>query len=452
MTRRRIVRWLAGVIVGTAFLLVFALQSPLPRTFATPPHATPVRASQERDKRALGQLFRQLEQRRERNKAIQKGLVYMLSKIGPTVNCRELLSIDQTDLADAVINLMFSSTHRPQVARTLAEYRKRCDTDRMRNFLWAKALGHSQRGQLEAAVDTLQYRQKILGAPRQPLQGKCQQACTKYVESQTDSAKFVFKTHDALPLLKRFGPHGAWDFSWALNDTFVRIEEFEDFAIQHFDLAMWGLTASNCGLPLFDLETRFLAVLRERIRPYPDPGELAARPGGDNLLYRTLYFITHLVYYVTNWAATKPRIEMQMEKQFLRRTLEFCTRVPYSNWDACNELDITGEVIDSLMLMGETDNHLAVNNKRREIIRRQSKDGSWVGDDPDDVEHFHSTYNSMNGLVYHDEKWLQSGLGNSTVPSEDYRLDPQDLDAAFRNLRLIPVNTAGKTDNGQQWE
>ena len=113
---------------------------------------------------------------------------------------------------------------------------------------------------------------------------------------------------------------------------------------------------------------------------------------------------------------------------------------------------IAGEVIDSLMLMGETDNHLVVNNKLREIVRRRSKDGSWVGDDPDDVEHFHSTYNSMNGLVYHDEKWLQSGLGNSTVPSEDYRLDPQDLDAAFRNLRLIPVNTAGKTANGQQWE
>jgi hypothetical protein len=395
------------------------------------------------DPREMQHRMRMYREMRERDQAVQKGLVYMLSKIGPAVSCRK--PFDQTDLADTVSNLMFSSTHRPQVGLALADYRKRCDTHKMRTYLRDKALGHIQRGQLRSAVVVLQYRQKILGAPRQPLQHQCQQACTKYVESRhrtsTSAAKFAFKALGALPLLKRFGAHGDWDFSWTLSDSTDRIEEFEDFFIRTFDIVMWGLAPSSCGLPLFDLEARFLKVLRDHIRPYPHPRELVASPSGEDFLYRTLYFITHLVYYVTNWAATKVRIEMEMEKQFLSQALEFCTRTENARYGACDELDITGEVIDSLMLIGEADDHPVVNNKRREIIRRQSEDGSWISGEDDDDECLHSTYNSINGLVHHDREWLQSGLVTSTVPPEAYRLDPHDLDAAFRKSQLIPAGT-----------
>lgn len=213
------------------------------------------------------------------------------------------------------------------------------------------------------------------------------------------------------------------------------IEHLEDFLIREVVQVSvrgldWDVCLQGCEMPALSnwvIQEEFERSLGA-LRPYPAPAETLPPPISTatskqptrqldllcDLLYRTIYFVTHLIY-ANSGFALRPLLApwYKPERAFLRAVLIFQQNQTYAYWNygKLKETDLTGEVIDCLLILGARDDDPLIRKAREILMERQHASGGWGSS--------HAFYNALNlnGLALHD--WLNdSHAALHSVPAD----------------------------------
>ena len=205
---------------------------------------------------------------------------------------------------------------------SLNRFERRCGEELQRHAERSLAAASSFH-ELAKASQEIFYLHSFLGYRRDPLQAKLMDACRRIassldVDGDEDVERVLSKVYGT-SLFLDYG-HGL-HFSWSHENASKAIMEFEDLVIHLFDKSVTGLNITEClgsrGWKLPNVYEDFMSVLRTKIRPYPDPQEMDTK-----VLYRTMYFVTHLVYFFSGFGLETlegtARLELEPERRFLK--------------------------------------------------------------------------------------------------------------------------------------
>ncbi|CAE7826244.1 unnamed protein product [Symbiodinium necroappetens] len=294
---------------------------------------------------------------------------------------------------------------------------------------------------LGKASQKIFYLHSFLGYPRDPMQGKLMEACRRIAASLEDGedgdVEDVLSTVYKTSLFHNYG-HGSY-FSWSNENASNAIEEFEDLVIGFFDKSVTGLNLTEClgslGWKLPNIYEDFMEILRTKIRPYPAPEEMDTK-----VLYHTMYFVTHLVYFFTGFGLETlkgvARLEMQPELRFLEAALPLLSTGAHAPQHKLEETDILGEVIYCHILLGADDSDPRIRQKRLAIVAKQRQDGLFGSspdddDDDDDDGLDHATYNALTALIPH--SWFPKPASTKKLSM----MTPAALDELLRQAGIL---------------
>lgn len=353
------------------------------------------------------------------------------------------------DVFDGFTNFMIFPKLGQKLRRSLDRFERRCGETLQRHAEDVLAAADSFQD-LGKASQKIFYLHSFLGYPRDPMQGKLMEACRRIAASLEDGedgdVEDVLSTVYKTSLFHNYG-HGSY-FSWSNENASNAIEEFEDLVIGFFDKSVTGLNLTEClgslGWKLPNIYEDFMEILRTKIRPYPAPEEMDTK-----VLYHTMYFVTHLVYFFTGFGLETlkgvARLEMQPELRFLEAALPLLSTGAHAPQHKLEETDILGEVIYCHILLGADDSDPRIRQKRLAIVAKQRQDGLFGSspddddDDDDDDGLDHATYNALTALIPH--SWFPKPASTKKLSM----MTPAALDELLRQagiLRPRRVNVA----------
>jgi len=311
------------------------------------------------------------------------------------------------DVFDGFTNFMIFPKLGQKLHPSLDRFERRCGEQLQRHAEDVLAAADSFQD-LAKASQKIFYLHSFLGYPRDPMQTKLMEACHRIAASldedgEDGDVEGVLSTVYKTSLFHNYG-HGSY-FSWSNENASKAIEEFEDLVIGFFDKSVTGLNLTEClgshGWKVPNIYEDFMALLRTKIRPYPDPEEMDTK-----VLYHTMYFVTHLVYFFTGFGLETlkgvARMEMAPELRFLQAALPLLSTGAHAPQHKLEETDILGEVIYCHILLGADDSDPRIRQKRLAIVAKQRQDGlfgSSPDDDDDDDGLDHATYNALTALI-----------------------------------------------------
>ncbi|CAE7850917.1 unnamed protein product [Symbiodinium microadriaticum] len=353
------------------------------------------------------------------------------------------------DVFDGFTNFMIFPKLGRKLRPSLDRFERRCGETLQRHAEDVLAAADSFQD-LGKASQKIFYLHSFLGYPRDPMQGKLMEACRRIAASLEDGedgdVEDVLSTVYKTSLFHNYG-HGSY-FSWSNENASNAIEEFEDLVIGFFDKSVTGLNLTEClgslGWKLPNIYEDFMEILRTKIRPYPAPEEMDTK-----VLYHTMYFVTHLVYFFTGFGLETlkgvARLEMQPELRFLEAALPLLSTGAHAPQHKLEETDILGEVIYCHILLGADDSDPRIRQKRLAIVAKQRQDGLFGSspddddDDDDDDGLDHATYNALTALIPH--SWFPKPASTKKLSM----MTPAALDELLRQagiLRPRRVNVA----------
>ena len=156
-------------------------------------------------------------------------------------------------------------------------------------------------------------------------------------------------------------------------------------------------TAERYGLRL---DANFGEVFKwlPSMRPYPE-----ARGRRSRDFYDAVYAVTHVVYTLNDYDRLRlPAELLPDEMEFLRA----CVAEALS----ANDVEMLGELVDSLVSLGMTDEDALIREAIERLLEEQHEDGSWTNTEACDAIYgsYHSTWTACGGLL--DIRWGEVGL------------------------------------------
>lgn len=133
--------------------------------------------------------------------------------------------------------------------------------------------------------------------------------------------------------------------------------------------------------------TREIAAWRSVMQPYPAPRRRLTKAG-----WSAFYAVTHLVYVLNDYSLhLLPRQRFLPEVKFLREACEVGV--------ADDDVEGTGEAVDALLSLGDTERDPLIVRARQKILQLQNRDGSWGRRSDEPYTRLHKTWVALDGLT-----------------------------------------------------